>query len=135
MMITEDATARPATISAGPPAVRISLLGGFELMIGGRDAAQVIRRRDASRLAKFLALAPHRRVHREQVVDALWPEVSFEDAPNRLHKAAHFLRTATGVADSVVLSGAIVALLPHTPVETDIAAFERHARDGLLNGD
>jgi DNA-binding SARP family transcriptional activator len=134
MMITDHTTARTVTIGAEPP-VQISLLGGFELMIGGRDAAKSIGRRDASRLAKFLALAPQRRAHREQIIDALWPDAPFETAPNRLHKAAHFLRAATGVADSVMLSGAIVALLPDVPVETDIAAFERHARNGLARGD
>ena len=135
MMITEHATARPTPTSAGLPSVQISLLGGFALMIGGRDAANAIGRRDATRLAKFLALAPHRRAHREQIIDVLWPEAPFETAPNRLHKAAHFLRVATGVADSVVLSGSIVALLPDAPVETDVATFERLAREGLASGD
>ena len=135
MMITEHATDRPTMTSAAAPPVQISLLGGFQLRIGGRDAAPAIRRRDAIRLAKFLALEPQRRAHRERIIDALWPEGSFETAPNRLHKAAHYLRRATAVADSVVLSGAIVALLPEASVETDVATFEARARDGLATGD
>ena len=113
----------------------ISVLGRFEMVIGGRDVARAIGRRDATRLAKFLALAPNRRAHREQIVDALWPESSLDTVQNRLHKAAHYLRRATGLADSVVLSDATVALLPDTPVELDVFAFERLAQHGLTNGD
>jgi DNA-binding SARP family transcriptional activator len=120
---------------ASQPVVAISLLGGFELVIGGRDVARAIGRRDATRLAKFLALAPNRRAHREQIVDMLWPESSFDTVQNRLHKAAHYLRRATGLADSVVLSNATVAFLPDTPVEVDVFAFERLAQDGLTIGD
>jgi len=107
-----------STTSTGatPPVVAISVLGRFEMVIGGRDVARAIGRRDATRLAKFLALAPNRRAHREQIVDALWPESSLDTVQNRLHKAAHYLRRATGLADSVVLSEATVALLPDTPV-------------------
>jgi DNA-binding SARP family transcriptional activator len=126
-----------STTSTGatPPVVAISVLGRFEMVIGGRDVARAIGRRDATRLAKFLALAPNRRAHREQIVDALWPESSLDTVQNRLHKAAHYLRRATGLADSVVLSEATVALLPDTPVEVDVFAFERLAQHGLTNGD
>lgn len=126
-----------STNSAGatPPVAEISVLGGFELVIDGRDVAKAIGRRDATRLAKYLALAPNRRAHREQIVDTLWPESSFDSVQNRLHKAAHFLRRATGLADSVVLSDATVALLPNALVEIDVSAFERLAQDGLIGGD
>jgi DNA-binding SARP family transcriptional activator len=107
----------------------------FELVIGGRDVARAIGRRDATRLAKFLVLAPNRRAHREQIVDVLWPESSFDSVQNRLHKAAHYLRRATGLADSVVLSDATVALLPDALVQIDLSAFERLAQDGLTTGD
>lgn len=125
------------TTSAGatPPVAEITVLGGFELVIDGRDVAKEIGRRDATRLAKFLALAPNRRAHREQIVDALWPESSFESVQNRLHKAAHYLRRATGLAGSVVLSDATVALLPDALVEIDVFVFEHLAQDGLMNGD
>ena len=123
---TGNAATTPAPGSiTGAPSVQIWLLGGFSIVIGGRDVAPQIRRRDALRLAKFLALAPHRRIHREQLIDALWPEASFDSVQNRLHKAAHYLRSAIGLTDSVVLAGDLVALLPHTEVDTDVSAFER----------
>jgi DNA-binding SARP family transcriptional activator len=61
--------------------------------------------------------------------------VSFESVQNRLHKAARFLRRATGLADSVVLSDAADAFLPDALVEIHVSAFARLAQDGLTNGD
>ena len=43
-------------------------------------------RRQATSLVKVLALAPGRRRHREQVVEAIWPGLSLELAAPRLHK-------------------------------------------------
>jgi DNA-binding SARP family transcriptional activator len=118
------------------PLVEISMLGGFQLVIDGhRVAPKSLARRDPMRVATFLALAPNRRVHREQLIDALWPDASFESVANRLHKAAHFVRKATGLADSVVLAGDTVALFPNAQVETDVATFEHLAVEGLVNGD
>lgn len=131
-----DSTGAPTTgAGTATPVVEIAVLGRFELTIAGRDVARHLRRRDAARLAKYLALAPGRRVHREQLVDALWPEAPFGAAGNRLHKAAHFLRRATGLADGVVLSGDTVALLPGARVRTDVHAFEALADEGLANAD
>jgi DNA-binding SARP family transcriptional activator len=53
--------------------------------------------RDPVRLTQYLTLAPGRRAHREQVIDALWPEAPFETAANRLHKEAHNVRKATAM--------------------------------------
>ena len=81
---------------AGPP-VAITLLGGFAVTVDGRAVdPSHWRRRPAANLVKLLALAPDRRLHREQVIDALWPDVAVADAAPRLHKAAHFARRALG---------------------------------------
>ncbi len=116
--------------------VEVRLLGGFELSIDGRLVGpEAMGRRDPLRLVKFLALAPSRRAHREQLVDSLWPDAACDVVANRLHKAAHFVRKATGRADSVVLSGGTVALFPDVDVEIDAAEFDRLARAGLASGD
>jgi DNA-binding SARP family transcriptional activator len=90
-------------------------------------------RLDARR--RLPALAPNRRIHREQLIDALWPDASFDSVANRLHKGAHFVRKATGLADSVVLAGDTVALFPNAEVATDVATFEHLAVEALVNGD
>jgi DNA-binding SARP family transcriptional activator len=43
-------------------------------------------------LIKLLALAPRHRLHREQVMDRLWPTLDAPDAANNLHKALHVAR-------------------------------------------
>ena len=54
--------------------VEIDLLGGFAVRVDGRAVpAAEWRRRQAAALVKLLALAPRRTLHREQVIDALWP--------------------------------------------------------------
>ena len=98
--------------------VQIRVLGEFEIVVDGTLVDQAsFARRDPARLSKFLALAPGRRLHREQVIDALWPDVAGDSAVGRLHKAAHYVRRATGVADSVVLSADTVALFPNADVD------------------
>ena len=44
-------------------------------------------------LVKLLALAPGYRLHREQVMDALWPDLAPEAAAGNLRKAVHFRKT------------------------------------------
>ena len=52
--------------------IDIELLGGFAVRLDGADvAADGWRRRQAALLVKRLALAPGRRLHREQLIDAL----------------------------------------------------------------
>jgi DNA-binding SARP family transcriptional activator len=85
-------------------------------------------RRSASALVKLLALAPRRSLHRERVLDALWPDLSPEDASPRLHTAAHYARRTIGDRSAVVLRGDTVSLLPDAAVEVDVERFLRLAR-------
>ena len=84
---------------------------------------------------KLLALAPGRRLHREQVVDLLWPDDSLDVAAPKLHKAAHFARRATGHADTVVLRDETVELFPDAEVTVDAVAFDELARRALASAD
>ncbi len=68
-------------------------------------------------------------------MDALWPEAPFDAGANRLHKAAHYARRATGTADAVVLRSEVVALFPRHDVTVDLVAFEHAARAALAGGD
>lgn len=56
--------------------VRVELLGGFRVLLGGRDAAPngwPLRR--AAELVQLLALAKGHHLVRDQVIDALWPRL------------------------------------------------------------
>jgi DNA-binding SARP family transcriptional activator len=112
--------------------VQIDLLGGFAVRVDGRPIpAADWRRRKAASLVKLLALTPRHTLHREQVIDALWPETAIDDAGPRLHKAAHFARRVLGDSSALVLSGDTVSLFPNAQVVVDVEEFERSAKQGL----
>ncbi|MGH3347706.1 MAG: BTAD domain-containing putative transcriptional regulator, partial [Nocardioides sp.] len=106
--------------------VQVRLLGRFEVVVDGRPVpARSWRRQSASRLVKLLALQPSYRLHREQVINALWPEVPLDTGATRLHTAAHYARAALEHPASIVVSQGVVALFPDGTVEVDVAGFER----------
>ena len=112
--------------------VEIDLLGGFAVRVDGRPIpATEWRRRQAALLVKLLALAPRRTLHREQVIDALWPGAAIDDAGPRLHKAAHFARRLLGDSSALVLSGDTVSLFPDANVVVDVDEFERSAKQAI----
>ena len=116
--------------------IQITLLGRFAVMVGGVPVACASwKRRHAAAIVKVLALAPGRRLHREQVIDLLWPEDTIAGAVPKLHKAAHFARRAIGVPDAVVLRGDQVILCPGGGVTVDAVRFEELARLALAAGD
>lgn len=115
--------------------VDITLLGAFEVVVdGARVPDDLWRRRHASALVKLLALQPSHRMLREQVIDALWPDLEVDEAAPRLHKAAYFARSSLGVPEAVVLSGETVALLPTTEVSVDFHRFEKAADEVARSG-
>ena len=56
-------------------AVHLQLLGGFVVSVGDAAIPEAQwKSRRARSLVKLLALAPAHRLHRDQVIDSLWPE-------------------------------------------------------------
>jgi DNA-binding SARP family transcriptional activator/tetratricopeptide (TPR) repeat protein len=116
--------------------IRVTLLGRFAVTVGGVLVADASwKRRHAAAVVKVLALAPGQRLHREQVIDLVWPQDTIAEAVPKLHKAAHFARRAIGVPDAVVLRGDQVVLCPGGSVTVDAAQFEDLARRALAAGD
>src|SRR5918998_607051 len=80
--------------------VRVWLLGGFRVSVGSRTMTQdAWRLRKAAALVKLLALAPNHRLHREQAMDALWPDLGRKAASNNLRNALHGVRKVLGSAE------------------------------------
>jgi DNA-binding SARP family transcriptional activator len=112
--------------------VSVQLLGGFTVLVDGAPiTANQWGRRQAAALVKVLALAPDGRLHRDRVVEALWPELTVDVALPRLHKAAHYARGVLGDRDAVVLKGEVIALFPDARLEVDAVIFEAAADDAL----
>ncbi|HEX5086849.1 MAG TPA: BTAD domain-containing putative transcriptional regulator [Nocardioides sp.] len=115
--------------------VELSVLGGFDVRVNGHPvASRHWSRRDSSALVKLLAITPLRTLHREVVMDALWPDLDTDAAAPRLHKAAHYARKHLGHRGAVVLSANGVSLCPHDDVRVDLVQFRRHAEDALRSG-
>lgn len=63
------------------------------MLVDGRPIDERLwTRRKAKSLVKILALAPNHQLHREQLMEMLWPEAEPELAANNLHKALHAAR-------------------------------------------
>jgi DNA-binding SARP family transcriptional activator len=83
---------------------------------------------------KLLALSPNHRLHREQVMDALWPDLGPDAAGANLRKAIHYARRALGSEKSIA-SGEEVVFWPGGDLVVDADRFEAAARDAIASGD
>lgn len=73
--------------------LHIQVLGGFSVTVGGRAIdEQHWRKRKPAGIIKLLALADSHRLHREQVLDALWPDRAPRAAANNLHQTLYVAR-------------------------------------------
>lgn len=114
----------------------IELLGGFRVSVDGTAIEdRAWRRRKPALLVKLLALAPTHRLHREQIMDALWPDLGAGAASANLRKALHQARRALGAdgARLIVSEGDIVSLAPDE-LTVDVAAFWTAVAAGRRGG-
>jgi DNA-binding SARP family transcriptional activator len=112
--------------------LELRLLGRYAACVDGAEIpAQRWPSLRAAQLVQLLGLAPRHRLTRDQVVDALWPQLEPEAGAANLRKAAHHARQALGRHDAVVLQGGEVALWPHGTVTVDVEDFERQAQSAL----
>jgi DNA-binding SARP family transcriptional activator len=127
--------------SSRPEAVRIRLLGGFSVSVGSRTIEEdAWRLRKAAALLKLLALAPAHRLHREQVMDALWSELGLKAASNNLRGAIYAARKALApdpAAGSQYLASddESLVLCPQGDLWVDVEAFEEAARNAHRSHD
>ncbi|MEO7152540.1 MAG: AAA family ATPase [Burkholderiaceae bacterium] len=114
------------------PKLEVRLLGGFSVRIDGAELAPdrwpSLR---ATHLVQLLSLQPQRRLTRDQVIDALWPQLEPDPGSANLRKAAHHARHALGRHDAVVLQAGEVLLWPERPTQVDAEDFERSADAAL----
>ncbi|MEX1047665.1 MAG: hypothetical protein WD757_01505 [Actinomycetota bacterium] len=69
---------------------RVELLGGLRVIVGDRAIEpSVWTRKHPRALLALLALTAGHRLHREQLADALWPDLDPDSAAANLRKALH----------------------------------------------
>ena len=105
--------------------VSIRLLGRFEIEVDGELIEDShFERRLAGSLVKLLALNGSG-MHREIVIDALWPDLTIDAASPRLHQAASYARKAVGDKQAILLRGTIRYFLwPDREHTIDVEQFE-----------
>jgi DNA-binding SARP family transcriptional activator len=109
--------------------MRIQLLGGFRVSVGARTVGEDgWRLKRARRVVKRLALCTAHGLHRDMLVERLWPESSPGSAANSLRQAIHVARRALG-ADSDLLRfvDGWLELGPDGDLWVDVEAFEEAA--------
>lgn len=89
----------------------------------------------AAQLVQLLCLQPQQRLTRDEVIDALWPQLDPEAGAANLRKAAHHARQALGRHDAIVLQAGEVLLWPERPVVVDALSFEQRADAALAQRD
>ena len=91
----------------------------------------------ARHLVKLLALAPRHRLHREQLIDHLWPDLDPPAASNNLHQALSAARRAISSVGAdgheiLHLQQQWVSLGEPGMVWVDVVEFERHSRSQTI---
>jgi DNA-binding SARP family transcriptional activator/ATP/maltotriose-dependent transcriptional regulator MalT len=125
-------TEQPAALALRASALPMSLavLGRFELTVGGR--AVPLRPGQETQLLKFVAVSGGR-VHAEQAIETLWPEVARSAGRNRLRTVLNRLRAiAGGVLNR---EGEILALDAGLQVDVQEFFSEAHRAHALASKD
>ena len=110
--------------------LRIYLLGRFAVDYKGVPIAPTEwKRRRPVDLLTHLALAPGHVLHREELIDRLWPDKDLDAGANNLYRTLHDLRRVTH-EDVVRVERGAVRL--HDSTWVDVGAFEEAVSSGSL---
>jgi DNA-binding SARP family transcriptional activator len=111
---------------SGMAKFRIELFGAFRVSVGGRAAGDdAWHGHKPAAVIKLLALEPSHRLHREQLMDVLWPELEPSAAAANLRKAVHYARRALEPLDAAYLVASRGELLsiPRGELSLDVDEF------------
>src|SRR5436305_3881760 len=113
--------------------LRISLLGGFSAAAGEHAVSEgAWRLRKSKSLVKLLAHAPEHTLHRDQVIELLWPDRDAAAAANNLHQALYVARRALDGAAAIELRDDVLVL---GYAIVDVEEFEEAASTARGSGD
>lgn len=123
--------------------LEIHTLGSFQIAVDGTPVeAYRWPRRKPQLLVKLLALQPRHQLHREQLLELLWPEMDPASANNNLHKTIHMARRAlepdlpSGAASRFILTqGQQVMLRAPLKLWVDAEEFACRATEAIKAAD
>ena len=116
------------------PAVRVKLLGPFQMEMGGQSLSSGVPQQVRTVL-QYLISQGRRPTPKDAILDLLWPEVDPAVAYKRLRVVMHTLRRclppgSLGRYELVVTSGNNFMLNPQVKLWLDVAEFERCWQQG-----
>ncbi|GEM_PF-2085259 len=128
------------TDADGAVAIRITLLGGFGLSVGGRSIPKPkIERRRAKPLLMLLASTRGHQLPRFTIMETIWPEYDYGAGRQRVYEATSVLRAEFDSLGCARDSNPIISSrlersmgLNGTVVSCDVDEFEDVARSALL---
>src|SRR5581483_9678495 len=116
--------------------VQVGLMGGFSVVVDDAPVSvDAWRNRRAAVLVKLLAMAPQHSLHREEVMEALWPDLAADAAGANLRKSLHHARRVLESADRLTSEGGLIVLCPDADLAVDLDTFERDADAALASAD
>ncbi|MBI4928435.1 MAG: hypothetical protein HY835_11760, partial [Anaerolineae bacterium] len=126
----------PGSIGMPAPELAIRLLGGFSVSIHGQEIPDSRwRLHKVKNLVKLLALARAHRLHRDQLIDTLWPESDPKAGSNLFYQTLHFARQVLADAGSNYLcfQDGFLSLSDGVWIDTEqfeqTAAHARHCQE------
>ncbi|GAA1532089.1 BTAD domain-containing putative transcriptional regulator [Nocardioides humi] len=129
------AVPRPAVVAEERVApLEVRCFGGFSVRVDGAVPTFRGVRPRARELLRMLALDAGSQVHRELIIDALWPQLDYGSGTHNLHVSISSLRTALepgvgrGASRFLVRDGDRYALLLPPGSTADLVDFTHHVR-------
>jgi DNA-binding SARP family transcriptional activator len=116
--------------AAPEPPVTVRCFGGFEMSVEGLPLDLNAAKPRARMLLRLLALNAERPVHREVLMEALWPDADRETATRNLHVAISSLRhalepgVARGASSMIVRDGDAYKLTLPPGSRVDLIEFD-----------
>lgn len=112
--------------------IEIKALGDSSVFANGVEASGL---KPSAREVLFY-IVEHKRVSRDQLVEAFWPGQAQGRQTSNLHTAVYSIRHELGKA-VLLFDGSVYSLNPEMPIEYDVARFEQAANiaEGLPPGD
>jgi DNA-binding SARP family transcriptional activator len=124
------ASARMGSSVQAVPYITVRCLGGFSLAAGGVDLPWRNLRPRVRSLLMFLAMNHGRQLHREQLIEALWPEAALASGIRSLQVAVSSIRqclSAGGITEDALRRHGDAYALELQSVSDQLAEFERLA--------
>ena len=119
-----------------PAELSVTLFGHFSITLSGRPVDVAATKPRVRSLLRLLAVNAGRAVHRERIVDALWPDADAETGTRNLQVAISTLRqvlepgVARGESSLLIRDGDAYLLAASDGADIDALAFQKAAMAG-----